>query len=459
MSALAVVTVLAQDSANTPRELQKGEIITIHSAAKPEQSYALYLPSNYSPDRRWPIIYAFDPGANGARAVKLMKDAAEIYGYLIAGSNNSRNGSWEVEREAAQEMWNDTHRRLSIDDHRAYFAGFSGGARLSAQLAQRCNCVRGVFLSGAGFPLGNPPSHKPVFPVFETVGMTDFNYGELVELDEQLETLGFRHFLQRFDGKHEWAPASVWQEALGWSALLEMKDKLREQDKALIGAALARANENLQKREQAGEIYFESGEMRSVIAEFDGLADTSGLKARLAVLEKNPVVRSAAKQEKADIEKQRALETDVVKTIYSLSGAGAERDTEVMEAKNRIRQLRDELRKEHRPGSQVILKRALGSIFISAIEAGSPILEKGDGRGAVPYFELAAVAIPESAWPYFELANCHAITNDKKAALRDLKQARENGASATDLVEFVKGDPKLAVVMDSPEYQKLVADR
>src|ERR1700682_5719657 len=28
--------------------------------AKPDQSYALYLPSHYTPGKRWPVIYVFD---------------------------------------------------------------------------------------------------------------------------------------------------------------------------------------------------------------------------------------------------------------------------------------------------------------------------------------------------------------------------------------------------------------
>src|SRR5262245_13386449 len=40
------------------------------------QSYALYLPPNYAPDRQWPILYAFDPGARGVRPVERFKDAA-----------------------------------------------------------------------------------------------------------------------------------------------------------------------------------------------------------------------------------------------------------------------------------------------------------------------------------------------------------------------------------------------
>ncbi len=101
-------------------------------AAKPDQSYALYLPSHYVPNKKWPIVYAFDPDARGEIPVKLMQDAAEHFGYIVVGSNNSRNGSWKMETEAAQAMWNDTHARFAIDDRRIYFAGFSGGARVAA---------------------------------------------------------------------------------------------------------------------------------------------------------------------------------------------------------------------------------------------------------------------------------------------------------------------------------------
>ena len=48
-----------------------------------EQSYALYLPAAYSSDRRWPIIYIFEPGARGPLAVGVFRAAAEKYGYIL----------------------------------------------------------------------------------------------------------------------------------------------------------------------------------------------------------------------------------------------------------------------------------------------------------------------------------------------------------------------------------------
>ena len=89
MSALA-----QQSQPAPPTQLSPGTVIASQScAAKPDQSYALYLPSRYSPNKKWPIVYAFDPDARGEIPVKLMQDAAEHFGYIVVGSNNSRNSS------------------------------------------------------------------------------------------------------------------------------------------------------------------------------------------------------------------------------------------------------------------------------------------------------------------------------------------------------------------------------
>ena len=103
------------------QDLQPGALLPkITTTKDTHQSYALYLPSNYTAAKHWPVVYAFDPAARGALPVGLLKDAAEKYGYIVAGSNNSRNGSGQLEGEAAQAMFDDTHARLSIDDRRIY---------------------------------------------------------------------------------------------------------------------------------------------------------------------------------------------------------------------------------------------------------------------------------------------------------------------------------------------------
>ena len=320
----------AEDVPATPlsdrREIPKGRVVpAVPSVAKPEQSYALYLPAAYAAERRWPIVYVFDPGGQGRRPVELMRGAADRFGYLVAASNNSRNGPWQASLEAAAEMWDDTRRRLSIDERRIYFAGFSGGARVAATLAQSCGCARGVFLVGAGFHTASPPTRRLAFSVFALVGWGDFNYDELVELDAELDRLGVRHALRRFDGDHRWAPAAEWDGALAWSTLAEMKDGLRYRDAALVAAELARVVQRGRARERTGETAVALAEYRSALTVLDGLADTTAIARRIAALEEDPSVRSAREQEQADLRRQRVLETDILGLIDALREAGGDR--------------------------------------------------------------------------------------------------------------------------------------
>ena len=76
------------------QDVPRGRVIeAVKCAADPSQSYALYLPSTYSPDRAWPVLMGFHPGARGRAIVEKYRAAAEQYGYVVAGSNNSRNAS------------------------------------------------------------------------------------------------------------------------------------------------------------------------------------------------------------------------------------------------------------------------------------------------------------------------------------------------------------------------------
>jgi hypothetical protein len=102
-------------------------------SSDPAESYALYLPPGFSTNRDWPILYFFDPFARGQVAAEVIKAAAAKYGYIIAASNNSKNGPMGGSKEAAIAMWDDTHARLPVNTHRRYVAGLSGGPAPSNQ--------------------------------------------------------------------------------------------------------------------------------------------------------------------------------------------------------------------------------------------------------------------------------------------------------------------------------------
>src|SRR5215813_11224573 len=195
---LLITALWSQDKGKAdPLDVQaaRGSVVgKVTTLDNPAQSYALYLPPQYSPDRRWPIIYAFDPFARGKTAVEVYQAAAAKYGYIVAGSNNSQNGPVTPQMEAAQALWNDTHRRLAIDKDRVYTTGLSGGARVATSFALYCyTCaVTGVIAHGAGYPVGTTTKHpaNDHFIYYAAVGDVDFNYPELALLRRKKDEQG-----------------------------------------------------------------------------------------------------------------------------------------------------------------------------------------------------------------------------------------------------------------------------
>ncbi len=303
---MAIVTTLSQ---TVPTGTIVDEVTCLADAS---QSYALYLPSRYTPERAWPVLFAFHPAARGRAMVEKYAAAAEQYGFIVAGSNNSRNGPWELQRAAVVAMPADVARRFSVDPKRVYLTGMSGGARVALEVALAKNDVAGVIASSAGYPDGQTRSRLP-FPIFSTAGSEDFNYLEMRLLDRKLAT---PHRLAIFDGGHTLPPDSVAREAIEWLELQAMKSGRRARDEPLIDrllekrrAAVAAATSDVITVHRLGDL----------VADFEGLRDVTAEATRARMLEKRPDVRKALDRERASDDEDWRTVNEVMDLERSLS--------------------------------------------------------------------------------------------------------------------------------------------
>ena len=452
---------LAQESAPpdaTTVELKPGVVTPkVICGVQPEQSYALYLPSHYTREKRWPIVYDFDPGARGSMPVELMKDAAERYGYIVAGSNNSHNGAWKPEADAAQAMFQDTHTRLTIDNNRVYFAGFSGGARLASSLAQRCNCAAGVLLNGAGFSLSAPPAANATFSVFAAVGTLDFNYGEVLELDATLGSLHYAHSLRRFDGAHQWAPSNVMDEALAWFRLISMKGGHEERDMDFVKTQATEVEKRAKTLEDSGDPYGTWKEYRQAADTFDDLGEGPAFRERAVALEKEKAVRDGAKREEHDIEEQSRLSADISSGLAALRQDSPNRADTRTEVERQISELRNRAEHEKNPQKLRVAKRALAGMLVEAMETGQGRLEAKDFSHARTYFELAAVADPDSPRALSQVAAACALDGDRKGALDALRRTKEKSKDPAAFSAWLGNEPAFVRLRETPEFRALIS--
>ncbi|MBZ5719584.1 MAG: hypothetical protein LAO03_04305 [Acidobacteriia bacterium] len=452
-------TALAPAQTRPPAPLPPGQIIeSVACYNDPTQSYALYLPSAYTPGKPWPIIYAFDPLARGAVPVKLYKDLAEKYGYIVAGSNNSRNFSMDAASKGINAMWQDTHLRLTLDERRVYATGFSGGARVAGMVALSCpQCrIAGVIAYGAGYPMSQKPSPKDALLYFLAVGDQDFNWAEITMLRREREDLGQPYREVVFSGPHRWGTPPVIAEAVEWIHLKAMQAGTLRPDPAFIDEMFKKRQAEADQAVKQSDAIAQLSAYRSLASDFKGLKDVSEYEVKLAALKKSAALKEALKKEDETIAEQRTLTEDVSSKLAAVENAGSdERITLRRDLLDAMTQLRAQAEHAKSGDRRLVLQRSFNDVWAQGIEAGQSQFANHRFERAEFYFRLMADVQTDEPWPSLLLAETHAAMGNRKQAIKDLREAIKRGLKNPDAIEQ---DGNLEALRPDPDFRKIVEE-
>ncbi|GAA3955071.1 hypothetical protein GO495_28345 [Chitinophaga oryziterrae] len=260
-------------TANIPASFETGKVIdTVICKNDTTQSYALYIPAKGNKEAL-PVIYLFDPHADGRLPLNKYKVLADTYGYILVGSNNSKNGNdWS----ATENIWNnlsaDVQSRLKIDSNRIYTGGFSGGAKVAGYIALKYPVIKGVIANGAGLPDGTSPANFN-FSYTAIAGEGDLNLTDIVAFSKALVSTQTRQHLILFDGKHEWAPDSTMNIAFAGLQLDAMQKKIIPENDKFINDYIENSKERLDTFYNAKKLIKAVEECTLSISFLDGLTD------------------------------------------------------------------------------------------------------------------------------------------------------------------------------------------
>ncbi|MGE5424332.1 MAG: hypothetical protein ACM3N9_03145, partial [Syntrophothermus sp.] len=226
ISIMAGCTRIGKKENAKDKGIETGKVID-NMTANADQSitYSVYLPKKYNDSIVYPVIIAFDPQGSGNLPVAMYKDLAEKYGYILAGSNNSKNGlDANAIMNAITRMITEVKQRFNVDTTRIYTLGFSGGARVAVIAAFNPGGIISVTGSGAGFPNTGAAFPYP-FDYLGIAGTYDFNMHELLMLDDYLDQAQIHHGLLLFNGTHEWPPFDVMEKSFQWNDFSAIRHK------------------------------------------------------------------------------------------------------------------------------------------------------------------------------------------------------------------------------------------
>ena len=271
----------------------------VRCATDRTQSYAAYLPSNYDSLKKYPLLLCFDAHAGGRIPVEKYKALAEKYGYVLVGSNNSKNGlDPATVQTIASTYKNDVMHRFSINPNRIYVCGFSGGARVAAQIALQGE-AQGLISCSAGFP----PQQNMNFSFLGFAGTEDFNSNELLNLNNNLDATGISHQLILFEGKHEWPTAEIFEEAFIWLDFAAMKNKVIPLNQNQVDNYVARQSKKISKLKSGKQLLEQYRELDKTANFVFGLSKSDALLKERTQLEQLPSLRKEFNDE-ASIQKR-----------------------------------------------------------------------------------------------------------------------------------------------------------
>jgi predicted esterase len=418
----------------------------------PAESYALYLPTSYKADRSWPILYAFDARSHGTMVAERFRAGAEKYGYIVASSNNSASdGPVTPNMSAMRAMWADTHARFPIDDKRVYAAGFSGTVRFACNLALTApGSITGIIGASAGFPFETRPKKDNPFLFYGTVGDRDFNYYEVLDLDDDLTALGLPHRIELFPGPHDWMPEDLATEALGWMDLHAMKAGLRAKDPALV--------EELWAADLARGKALEATGLLDAWRLYSGMTiDYAGLVKPETLAEMSAKVAGIAAQPAFQKEKKDRLERNKRDKDYLARAPQAMATEDVSEAVTDLRIHELKKKAESADLQENLSARRLLNTLIGQTSFYLPEMytAKGQHERAIFVLSIAAEILPDSPEVWYELAAANARNGSKKKALENLRKAVEKGWNDIPRLEV---EAAFAALRKDKGYQEIVAE-
>ncbi len=420
-----------------PDSFATGKIINpVICHSDPAQSYALYIPVKGN-KTALPVIYFFDPHADGALPLSKYKSLADAYGFILIGSNNSKNGNdWPTTEKIWRHLWDDTQRRLKINGQRVYTCGFSGGAKVAGYVAINDPQIKGVIANGAGLP-DEVTAGDFNFSFTAIAGEGDMNLTDLLAFSNALDKTRTRHHIILFDGKHEWAPENTMGLAFAGLQFDAMRKALMPKDGASIDRYVAKSKKRLEADDQAGQLIKAARECSLSISFLDGLThEAAWFQQKAASLAANPILQKQRRQQEDLLIREQTIKEEYMQHFR-------QDDPAYWAATIKDLKIRAAAKTPERPMNQ----RLLAFLSLAFYSFSNRMINGNDNAGARHFVELYKMADPTNSEAWYFSAILDARDNQPRAAEKDLLKAIECGFRDENRMmqqpEFIKLFPRM----------------
>jgi len=394
-----------------------GKVIdAVACAADAGQTYAAYIPVTGN-KKALPVIYFFDPHASGSLPLNKYKALADKYGFLLIGSNNSKNGNdWQVTEAIWQILSDDTKKRFKIDAQRIYTAGFSGGAKVASFEALNHPEIKGVIANGAGLPDGAAVGNY-AFSFTAITGEGDMNMTDLVAVSKEFDKTNTHHRLMIFNGKHEWTPEKTMDVAFAGFQFDAMRTRLLPVNTAFINSFVTNSKKTVDAYTKANNLLKAVQECVLAGNLVKGLsADAAWFTTKATALSGQGAYKKQEQERQQLLEKEQTIKAQYAQQLNN-------GDMEYW--KKEIADLQTKAKAVTAEGA--MYQRLLAFLSLAFYSYSNQLVGNHRDVGAEYYVNLYKMVDPTNSEAWYFSAVLHARSNDMAAVEADLLKAVEYG--------------------------------
>jgi hypothetical protein len=419
------------------------------------QSYALYRPAQYDNKKSWPVILIFDPSARGRTGVSTFIEAGRKYGFILACSNNSRNGPMGDNFTAAAAMLQDVEERFTVDQRRIYASGFSGGSRFAMAFAVKQKKISGIIGCGAGLPNDRNylPSGNSDFLYYGMAGTRDMNYLEMHDLSgffsNQTRVISY---LRTFSGGHQWPDSDLITEAVEWLVLQTMNRKIIPADQTFISYIENKTQNLITSQLSAGNQTDAIMYIKFATRDFGGTSFGGKMTKLLTDSKKSAEYQKATRKWNKMAETEQESKEKYLNYLSEIVNSGSLPDSASTWWKNETREL-IRLRDKDSPENSQSASRVLNFISILCSEQGITYYRNRFYAQAAFLFDICTMSDSENQNNYYNLARSLAGSGELKKSVNALSAAVNHGFNSRKTVE---SDPVFGMIRNDVRYKALM---
>ena len=294
--------------------VKKGIVVdSLKVADTLQETYALYLPTQFQGDRPWPVLLIFDPEGRGRSAANLFSNIAEEQGYLLVSSNDVKAENELVDNvKIAARLLGYVTKSLPVDLRQISTAGALDGAQVATSIPVIFNNILGVLAVGDQWVNLDLIDRQKNFAFVGIVGDEQFTSVRMDLTSRSLRERDLFTAVYNYEGNSEWPAPELINSAVGSLTLQAMKKQVRPVDLQLVqklyGADMARVNKLI----STGELLQAYDLLEILEKKYSGFRDLLEIEQKQDQLRRSRNYLEQKREQEKVVQKENRLANDFI---------------------------------------------------------------------------------------------------------------------------------------------------